>query len=143
VIAVLALACGPKAPPAADPPEVPMGPIAGPRNVVEEAPPPPVPADTPGTGPLPTYLSRVRAAVNPEFFDCLATLGGVVTVEPALVVATIEGDGSLRKLEIRRSSGALEWDACLMKAFRAASLPEPPPEALVEGQLVTPSLAFR
>lgn len=120
------------------------GPIAGPREVVmAEAPPPRPSSDTPGWGPVPPYLAKVRNAVTDKFFDCLASGPAVSATQPALVLVTIGPSGDLRQISVARPSGAEAFDNCILRAFRSTDLPAPPPEALGEGGVVTSEMAFR
>jgi TonB family protein len=112
--------------------------------VVDEPPPPPLPADTPGGGPLPPYLSEVRKRVSVQLVACVERGGMLALTGPALAVATVAHDGELRDVILRRSSGAEAFDACLVRAFREAKLPPPPTiEVGPDGFVVLPDMAFR
>lgn len=140
------VACAPKQPPVEAPApdaEWSEGPSAGPRNVLGQPPPEPLPPDTPGGGPLRAYLPLVRAQVNAGVERCLRDEAPTIA-EPALVQVTIGADGAVSDVAIARPSGDPNYDDCLIRAFRSARLPAPPPEILdATGVLVPPPLAFR
>lgn len=152
-ILVLVLAsCAKKPPPVPVAEEVPDdvptprtdGPLAGPRAVVDEAPPMPPPEGTPGGGLLPPYLTKLRKALVDPLDACLAEGPATVVGTPALVVARLDAEGRLLSVGFERPSGVAWYDACLAKAFEAAVFPAPPPEVLgPDGQLQTPQMAFR
>ncbi len=119
------------------------GPVAGPRYVVEELPPPPPDPDAPGQGPLVPYLASVRKAVMTHVSACLAANAVVPPQQPVLVVAVIDGGGQLRDVALRRSSGSPGVDACAIHGFRVAEIRPPPPASLSpEGTLQTPDIAI-
>ncbi len=115
------------------------GPVAGPHYIVNEAPPPPVPAEVPGQGPLPPYLSKVRKVVDERLSACT---GGRPPPEPAMVGLRIAGDGAVLASRLVRTSTDAAWDACLARAVEG-ELPDPPLELLVDGALDTPTMVFR
>lgn len=119
------------------------GPIAGPRAVVDQAPPQPVPEGTPGGGPVPPWLAQVRAAVTAGLDRCLATGPATIKSGTALVTLRIDRAGNVLEVVFVRSSGSEAYDACLVEAARAARPEPPPPEALqADGQALT-EMAFR
>jgi hypothetical protein len=119
------------------------GPIAGPRNVVEEAPPPPPPDDIPGGGALPPYLSEVRRAVNDRLSKCLRGGSTEVGGTPALVAVILLADGTVQEATLKRASGDSDWDDCLLRTFRVVTVPAPPKEVLAEDGTLAVDLAFR
>ena len=134
--------------PSSIPDDVPIpresGPLAGPRAVVDGAPPAPIAADLPGGGTLPPWLAHLRAVVNPRLEVCLSTGPATIKTGTALVTARIEADGTLLDVTLVRTSGSGPYDSCLLQAFREARPKPPPPDALgSDGQLVTPEMAFR
>jgi hypothetical protein len=121
----------------------PDGPVAGPRYVVEDLPPPPPSPDTPGQGPLVPYLSTVRKAVMTHVGACLDANAVVPPRQPVLVVAVLDAEGKLVDVALRRSSGSPGVDACTIHGFRVAEIRPPPPEVLSpEGTLQTPDIAI-
>lgn len=152
LIALLAAACTPKTPPAPaddDRSEVAEdepsdGPIAGPRDVVQRDTPMPVPsADTPGWGPLPPYVARVRAALDAELTRCLTSGAPISAARPTVVQVTLGPAGDLRAVAVATTSGSEAQDACVLRAFRSATVPPPPPEVLGDGGVLTAEMAFR
>jgi TonB family protein len=118
------------------------GPIAGPRAVVEGAPQEAIPSDTPGAGPWPPYLAKVRKAAGERHLPCVQS-EGVSAIEPALVVITIEKTGLVSEVVLTRSSGSDAFDQCLVRALRDLTVPPPPPELLEDEKLVSKEIAFR
>lgn len=115
--------------------------LAGPEAVRQRGGPDPAPAGTPGSGPLPAYADRLRAALNPLLDPCAAE------VDPprssALVVASIAANGDLLEAHVERSSGSEGFDQCVVRSFQGADLPAPPAELVVNGRFVSPKIAFR
>jgi TonB family protein len=148
------LACLLGCPPKTSSPPVPMpvdetapwtegeAPIAGPHDIVEGPPQDPIPGDTPGAGPWPPYLTRLRKAVNERHLPCVQS-EGVSAIEPAFVVVTIQKTGLVSEVVLTRSSGSDIFDQCLVRAMRDLTVPPPPPELLEDDQLVSKEIAFR
>lgn len=113
-------------PPGDDPDE---GPIAGPRNIVEQA-PPTLDPDLPGRGPMVAYMGAIRTVVMASFRDCWIGTSGPPPRRPALVGALLDADGTVVDLTLSQDSGSVELDTCALEAFGSATLP-PPPEVLL------------
>ncbi|MCA9489055.1 MAG: TonB C-terminal domain-containing protein [Myxococcales bacterium] len=121
------------------PPE-PEGPIAGPRNVVTQPPPPPIDPSVPGQGPMVPYVSKVRKALGTRLEACT----DASPPSPAMVELQIAADGSVVAGVLKTPSGDATWDECLTGAMRQGELPIPPPELLAGGGSVTlPTMVFR
>lgn len=124
------------------PPDVPTprtdGVVAGPHYVVDAAPPPPVPADVPGQGVLPAYVSLLRR----DLADRMAGCTSATTGHSALLKLSLAADGSVRDALLARSSGDAAWDACLRSSIDAGPFEVVPPE-LVEGAGFATDLVFR
>ncbi len=136
----------PQAPAEVEPEE--EGPIAGPRNLVEQA-PPQLDPDLPGRGPLVAYMGAVRTEVMPPFRSCWAQASSAPAQQPALLSALIAPDGEVVDVTLARVSGSGALDACALEAFGEATLP-PPPAEILNATLVgtdtpalsTPGMAF-
>ncbi|HHO52648.1 MAG TPA: hypothetical protein ENK18_17700 [Deltaproteobacteria bacterium] len=105
------------------------GPIAGPRNIVEQA-LPVLDPELPGRGPRIAYMGAIRTRVMASFRACWAEASGPPAQRPALVSALLDAEGTVMELSLSQASGSAALDTCALEAFSAASLPAPP-EALL------------
>ena len=137
----LAAGCAPKVAPPGLPVPLPVpradGVIAGPHYLVDAPPPPPVPADVPGQGSLPPYVSLVRRTLADRIRPCSLAPGS-----GARVALTLAADGTAIASQVVRSSGDDRWDGCLESALAGGGFPAPPAELLVDGVFAT-DLVFR
>jgi len=94
------------------------------------------------------YLERIRRLVNHYWQQNLDNLPSSVRMGRPRYNTTVEvvlnADGALELIEVTKESGVGELDDCVVRAFRAASPFENPPEGLVEkdGRVYLPTMDF-
>ncbi len=123
------------------PPDVPIprtdGAIAGPRYVVDAAPPPAVPTDVPGQGVLSPYVSMLRRDLTDRMAGCVPE-----GAHGAMLSLVLSADGAVTNAVLARSSGVPAWDECLTTAVAAGAF-EAPPFELLQGGSFSTNLVFR